>query len=810
MSTDGSYLGHSGEAVPRPPAGPPTPPMPRRAPEVGEQVAPLVRWLREPRPVAEPGVWRHGYEARPAEESEPIGDRQLLGGALLALLVSLLVWSLCWNGYLPVISWMLDSMPRAWFQQTESAPRAVLATYLPYALVAALVFGTAGRYGRWPRVWRRYAPAGWQRRARVLTEPLGRLKPYRRALIALLGGVLVGLMCASGAWTFWLSPGWALTPDDWHSMKPLGGLIFFNVYYLLSGLALLALTAWAGGWRELWKRRAKARDAAQRPWTPMPDRAPSVELERWPEVRAAGYPEVADLLASELRDGRASDLDYVRIEREWRTVRSRPAELPGFAQEVLTRGSAAYTHPSGARDLGVRTATHDLLTGQVRIGTALDEQRNPYHYRGRTLGLDPALLGTSLLAVGPPGSGKTGRIVRPTVEALCLQALSRQAAVVAVGTPRAALGPDDAFDVVVRVADPRSTHDLDLYAGLTDPDEAAGLLAEALVGSELGDTREATIALAQLLGPYQAAHGRFPTVRELRELLDGSPVALAELREQLDVVGQFGQQRELQARERAAGRPGDVGQLLADRVALLTRPAFDGFFGSGGTDGSRGGPLPFSLRALQHPLRVRIDLPERGHAEASRILTRLMLAQFTASVTTREDRSLFACLVLDDATHAITPDSVRGLRQLRAANAGAVLTLRTLDDVPKRLRPTLVGTVGCKVALSGVTTWDAEVFAEAWGEDWVKTEDITHNPDFSGGLLKRGLRGVRTLFTGVRATTTSVTVRDVQRKRWSASDLAHKVPHGCGVLSLTSVRGDVTPPVVLRLGTSTGAPQQGR
>ncbi len=92
------------------------------------------------------------------------------------------------------------------------------------------------------------------------------------------------------------------------------------------------------------------------------------------------------------------------------------------------------------------------------------------------------------------------------------------------------------------------------------------------------------------------------------------------------------------------------------------------------------------------------------------------------------------------------------------------------------------------------------MFAQAWGREWVKTEDVTHNPDFSGGLLRRGVRGVRTLFTGVRATTKSVTVRTVQRERWSASDLAHKVPPGHAVVSLTTVRGEASPPVLTRLG----------
>jgi len=197
---------------------------------------------------------------------------------------------------------------------------------------------------------------------------------------------------------------------------------------------------------------------------------------------------------------------------------------------------------------------------------------------------------------------------------------------------------------------------------------------------------------------------------------------------------------------------------------------------------------------------VRIALPERGHAEASRLLARLLLAQFTTCARNRDERSLFACLVLDDAAHTLTPASVRAIQRLRTAHAGVVLALRSLDEVPEPLRAAAVGAIGCRVVLSGVSTWDGEVFAQAWGREWVKTEDVTHNPDFSGGLLKRAVRGVRTLFTGVRATTRSVTVRTVQRERWSASALAHDVPPGHAVVSLTTVRGEASPPVLARLG----------
>lgn len=127
-----------------------------------------------------------------------------------------------------------------------------------------------------------------------------------------------------------------------------------------------------------------------------------------------------------------------------------------------------------------------------------------------------------------PGSGKTGSVVWPLAESLCLHALAGRAAVVVVGAAGAGLGPVDAYDVVVRIGNPESVYDLDLYGGTTDPDEAAAVLAEALVGDLAdphpgGDSRRSTTVLAQLLGPFQAVHGRFPSVPELRQLLDGAP-----------------------------------------------------------------------------------------------------------------------------------------------------------------------------------------------------------------------------------------------------------------------------------------------
>ncbi|MEU2333748.1 ATP-binding protein [Streptomyces sp. NPDC013172] len=676
---------------PRPTAPPTVPPLPDGAAFLG--------WLRTPRPEAAPGVWRFGYRARPTEEPEAIPARQLLSGALIALLVGWLLWSLLWNGYLG--GWWVVPLelftPDSWRHSGDAVGNAFL-WYGYYALIALAIALVVGRLGRWGEVWRRYGPPAWN----------------------------------------------------------------------------------------------PATPAAERPPAPEQDPAEFVYL------RQAGAHEAADRLAAEARGGLMRDVDHARIARAWQGVQSGRHGMAAFCAAVVKDGAAACLHPSGERDLPARHARHDLVTGQVRLGTTADDPRNPYHYRGTGLALGPDLLGTSLLAVGPVGSGKTGSLVRPLAESLCLHALAGRASVVVVGAAGAGLGPADAYDVVVRIAHPESVYDLDLYGGTTDPDEAAAILAEALVGDLAdphpgSDSRRSTTVLAQLLGPFRAVHGRFPSVPELRQLLDGAAGPLAALREGLSVTGHESLLRELDARERQMGHPGDVGAVLADRIALLDRPAFAGFFDTSGQT------RPFSLKALDHPVRVRIDLPERGHADASRILARLVLAQFTASVTVRDDRSLFACLLLDDATGVVTPEAVRGIQRLRSANAGVALTLRTLDDVPRPLRGPLLGAAGCRMAFAGLTPWDGQDFAEVWGKEWTETRDVTDRQIIAETPAGKALHVVRRVITGKAPTARAVTVRQVERERWSASELAHGVPAGHAVLSLTTVKGEHAPPLLVDL-----------
>ncbi|MFI6645578.1 ATP/GTP-binding protein [Streptomyces sp. NPDC050504] len=802
MDTEGTHdaRGTRAEPVPRPagpppqgpparpPAARPVPPVPATAP-AGPVATPVEDWLTTPRPRAAPGVWRFGHVPRPPQPpQDAVPDRALLVGALISFLAGLLLWSLWWNRYIPywLVPLKLVTPSEWWYPGMLGGPK----TYDGYDAMTVYtgVFGgflvySFGRLGNWSEVFRRFVAA--------------RPQPLRALLAAALAGLAQLLV-----WTDTVpvvDPVMILLPDTWLAGggdRIMAAVVSYGAYALIT-LAFLwpfvRMGDWAGLTRGL-KTGARIPHQAA-PGTPGVPAHPSATPARWPELRAAGATEAADRLTAELRGGRMNDVDCVRVRRAWAAARKDPARVEEFTAAVRGHGAAALAHPSGARDLPRRAAVHDLLTGQVRLGGCTEHPRNPYARRGTGVALEAAVLGTSLLAVGPPGTGKTRALTAPVVESLSLQALAGKCSVIVVCAAGTALGADEAYDVVVRIGDPRSVHDLDLYGGTSDPEEASTVLAEGLVGDLEGvDTGRAATALAQLMGPYKAVHGRFPAVPELYELLRGTPAAVTELQERLEALGPLPMLRDLTARVRQMGTASDPCPALADRLALLDRPAFADFF-----DTSRSAS-PFSLRSLQHhPMRVRVELPEQGHAEASRLLARLVLAQFTAVVTARTDRSLFSCLVLDDATATLTADTVRGIRGLRSANAGAVLSLRTVDDVPEALHIPLLGAVGCHMAFAGITTWDGKRFTEAWGTEWVETREVAQHTVFADQPLTRAVHALRKLVTGKAVVRDAVTIKRVERQRWSASELAHEVPAGHAVLSLTTVEGEHAPPLLVDL-----------
>ncbi|MFD5284995.1 type IV secretory system conjugative DNA transfer family protein [Streptomyces rubrogriseus] len=773
---------------PRPARAPDAPPVPEQAPRPSSAVA---AWLDEARPTARPGIWRFGY--RPPKEAPERVAPVTVVGMLVPLALAMLVWSLWQRGvtsyqyallrlFTPDDWWWGGTLasPKVFEGREVAAPGAealVIYEGLAFAVLVLLV----AVLGSWHAIVSHY----------VTRRP----QPARALISALLALVVLSFVFPDA----FPVVGWSPVPlvDPLLSLTVLVsdgyGLMASRLYtdtlYALVTLLVVWPFARLGGWLPYARTLLAARRAA----APTPGVPVVRPRSQWPALRDVGQYEAADLLTGEVARGTVNDVDCARIENAFSAAR-RGATLDAFRDTVLRRGGTAWTHPSGARDLRRRTARHDLLAGQVRIGRWTAAQQAPLPYQDAGAALGPEVLGTSLLAVGPPGSGKTRALVEPVTEALALQALTGACAVVAVSAPGAPVCADDAFDVVVRIGDPASVHDLDPYAESDDPDDAAAILAEALVGDlDTVGAQGAVTALAQLLGPFRAVHGRFPSLPELHALLAGEETVLTRLGEALAASGNDVMRRELDARVRQTGAPGDAGRALADRLALLNRPAFADFFGGRGT------ARPFSLRAIaHHPLRVRIDVPERGHDEASRVITRLVLAQFHA-VVGQGRREHFACLVLDDATGAVTPESVRRIQRLRSRNAGVLLALRTVGDVPEALHGPLYGAVGCRMAFSGVSTWDGGRFAQAWGTEWVETTEVAKHTVFADQPMTRFIHAVRKLVTGKAVTTDAVTVRQVERERWSASELAHAVPAGHAVLSLTSVEGEHAPPLLVDL-----------
>ncbi|MFD8373502.1 hypothetical protein ACFV2Z_22450 [Streptomyces sp. NPDC059688] len=152
------------------------------------------------------------------------------------------------------------------------------------------------------------------------------------------------------------------------------------------------------------------------------------------------------------------------------------------------------------------------------------------------------------------------------VESLCLQALAGQAVLITVTSARTPLLPGW-YDVVVGAT---TDWALDLYGGVDDVDTAAGILAEALTGDLAalqpeGDGQRTAAALALLLGPWRALHGRFPSVVELP-----FKQAQARAKEVAESSGRFAASERLQKAWIAVyGRHPDPGAAYRHAVAAV-------------------------------------------------------------------------------------------------------------------------------------------------------------------------------------------------------------------------------------------------
>ncbi|MYW28663.1 ATP/GTP-binding protein, partial [Streptomyces sp. SID2119] len=333
-------------------------------------------------------------------------------GAVITLLSALLLWSLWRNGYLPyrLVPLKLFTPGEWWNPGTSGGPRTIegsdALTVYEALLFGLLTYG-CGRIGNFSELFRRHVVRRGQpflALAAAVAAGLTQLLVWKETL-PVVRPVLVLVAAVAGG-------------EIYQSQTVV------NVIYALIAAAVLYPFARLGRWRELLAARRGRGTGTPAPADTASAPTTATSADQWPELRAAGWTDAADTLTAEVRTGRMNDVDVARLRHAWTQATRSPDRLAPLAEAVLRTGGAAALHPSGDRDLPRRTARHDVLTGQVRIGRCADDPHNPYARRSTGIALDPTLLGTSLLAVGPPGSGKSARLVRPVVEALGLRALA--------------------------------------------------------------------------------------------------------------------------------------------------------------------------------------------------------------------------------------------------------------------------------------------------------------------------------------------------------------------------------------------------
>lgn len=580
------------------------------------------------------------------------------------------------------------------------------------------------------------------------------------------------------------------------------GLPATPVRYALYAIGV-AGCAWAGDWitagrqlndRYLARYTGSRRPAAARPAAPG---------DLWAELREAGFDDAARRLDEEVDEGQLTDVDYVRVARVVRQsarsgsgadpARAAAAErLRPVAEAIEEHGGAAFVHPSLQRDLPVpRLVQHDLITGQARLGAAVDTPRNPTGYQNRWFALDTEVLRTSMLVIGPAGAGKTRSFARPVIEMLGLQTLVGLASVVVIDPSGSAFGPavlPGFFDVDIDPAasaapggpgagQPKNWG-FDLFGGAATPDEAADRLAGALlppdtVRRDPTADSAARNTLYRIIGAFHEREGRYPM---LRELIDACAAA-------------------------AAADPAGGVPLLNERLRLLDRPALIQLFD--------GRPRRFSMRQINKPTRVRIALPEGSSPQAASILARLAIAQFVQVVAAPDaDRGVFKGLIVDEAGRFVDEYVVQGLQRARAANAGIMLLAQSMSQFPEHLRSAVFTGTGCKAVFAGVEPADARYFAEYWGTVWAAQTTVTTG---SGSARttgesnrpgdKRRDKPVLQALTGNTSVESyrSVATRAVERPVWSVSEIINDVPTGCALVSLSTADGLRTPPVLVNL-----------
>jgi len=505
------------------------------------------------------------------------------------------------------------------------------------------------------------------------------------------------------------------------------------------------------------------------------------------------------MLDNDVAAGMLSDVDVARLEWLIRSAAVDPQRLSELTNGIAA-GAGSLWHESGQRDypLAERSARHDVRHGLVRLGRVARHPGNPLMAQEGENVLSLPHLATSVLVIGPPGSGKTRGIACPITEALCLAALTGRASVVVLdvkGDDFRPRGEGDRFDMTVDLSNPGGGMGFDLYGSAAHPGEATDRLASALLPNVSADKQffrdSAQNALHEVLAPFHAAFDRYPTVAELLTLLQPggrrSPLRQS-LRDRLHNRGRLEEyERLLERRERSQPGRIDPAASLYERVALLDRAHLHLLLD---TKGPR-----LDLGAIDRPIRIRVALNEGSYPEASRILARLVVSQFVQTVQRRPEGSgILSVLVVDEAGRYLDDYVASGLQRLRSRNAGLVLLTQSIADLPIELRSTILGSVGGKVVFGGVGPEDAQWFADYFGKHERAEISLSAGTGASDSHTAGAFAGMGYLPArqgrGAQQHQ-SMTTRQVEKYRWTPSEIGG-LPTGHALVSLALPDGTRT------------------
>lgn len=418
-----------------------------------------------------------------------------------------------------------------------------------------------------------------------------------------------------------------------------------------------------------------------------------------------------------------------------------------------TATSGPYTDPAKAENIWLVGAASERRW-QSDPGYFYQDTKHPKPYS-----LSPDMLRTNLLIVAPPGSGKTSSIFRPLIEYL-----RRIGASAIFFDSKGQDFPPEAFDLNFELNDPANSIKINLFSGDT-PAQAGERLGEALIPN-LSDDKQYYVDVAKdtcaaLVSAHYAVYNLFPDLTELLLYLS-EPDKIAGLGERVQTLSQSGQLSYLEIERLNAGlmrinslltntKKDTLGSLNTAITPLTTSAASALLVAN---PGRTGGEQVFTIEEmLKVPRLVRLSLPVAENPRIAPIIGRIILTQFNFAVLSpRCNRNLLKIAAVDEAHNFITASIAKGMAQARSNNAGFMLALQTLSQIPDdSVLDTIFASAGNKLVMAGVGDQDAERFSKTYGE--LEMPYITHSKSQGRNTSTSSNSGTTTSYSAGRSTT---------------------------------------------------------